>query len=63
MKPYTTAASVVFTLVAILQLLRFVLRWPVTIDGVAIPLWVSAVVCIIAATLAVMIRREARKQF
>ncbi len=61
MKPYTTAASVVFTLVAIAQLLRFALRWPVTIDGLDIPLWVSAVVCIIAGTLAVMIRREARR--
>jgi hypothetical protein len=61
MKPYTTAASIVLTLVAIAQLLRFALRWPVTIDGVDIPLWVSAIVCLIAATLAVMIRREARR--
>lgn len=61
MKPYTTAASIVFTLVAIAQLLRFALRWPVTIDGIDIPLWVSAIVCLIAATLAVMIRREARR--
>jgi hypothetical protein len=61
MKPYTTAASVVFTLVAIAQLLRFALRWPVTIDGLDIPLWLSALACIIAGTLAVMIRREARK--
>jgi hypothetical protein len=60
-KPYTTAASIVFTLVAIAQLLRFALRWPVTIDGIDIPLWVSAIVCLIAATLAVMIRREARR--
>jgi hypothetical protein len=61
MKPYTTAASAVFTLVAIAQLLRFALRWPVTINEFEIPLWVSAVAFVIAATLAVMIRREARK--
>jgi hypothetical protein len=60
MKPYTTAASVVFTLVAIAQLLRFALGWPVLVNGFPIPLWASAVTCIIAATLAVMIRREAR---
>ena len=61
MKPYTTAASVVFTLVAIAQLLRFALGWTVIINGYFIPLWMSAVACLIAATLAVMIRREARK--
>jgi hypothetical protein len=61
MKPYTAAASIVFTLVAILQLLRFALGWTVIINGFSIPLWASAVACLIAATLAVMIRREARK--
>jgi hypothetical protein len=60
MKPYTVAASVVFTLVAIAQLLRFALGWTVIINGYTVPLWVSAVACLIAATLAVMIRREAR---
>jgi hypothetical protein len=61
MKPYTTAASIVFTLVAIAQLLRFALGWTVIVNGIPIPLWVSAVACVIAATLAVMVRREAHK--
>lgn len=61
MKPYTTAASVVFTLVAIAQLLRVALGWTVLVNGIAIPLWASALACVIAATLAVMIRREARR--
>jgi len=61
MKPYTAAASIVFTLVAILQLLRFALGWTVIINGFSVPRWASAVACLIAATLAVMIRREARK--
>lgn len=61
MKPYTAAASVVFTLVAIAQLLRVALGWTVLVNGIAIPLWASAVACVIAATLAVMLRREARK--
>jgi hypothetical protein len=59
MKPYTAAASIVF--VAIAQLLRFALGWTVIINGISIPPWVSAVACLIAATLAVMVRREARK--
>ena len=61
MKPYTAAASVVFTLVAIAQLLRFALGWTVIVNGYQIPLWASAIACLVAATLAVMIRREARK--
>ena len=60
MKPFTTLASIVFTLVAIVQLLRVALGWIVTIDGYDIPRWVSFVAFLIAATLAVMVRREAR---
>ena len=58
MKPFTTAASVVFTLVALAQLLRVVLGWEVTVGGLLIPLWLSAIACLIAATLAVMVWRE-----
>jgi hypothetical protein len=61
MKPYTTAASIVFALVAIAQLLRFALGWTVIINGISIPPWCSAVACLIAATLAIMVRREARQ--
>lgn len=61
MKPYTAAASVVFTLVAIAHLLRVALGWTVLVNGIAIPLWASAAACVIAAALAVMIRREARR--
>ena len=60
MKPFTTAAFGVFTLVALAQLLRITLGWEVTVNGVLIPTWVSAVACLIAATLAVMLRRENR---
>jgi hypothetical protein len=61
MKPFTTLASIVFTLVAIAQLLRIAFGWAVTVDGIDIPRWVSAVAFVIAAALAVMVRREARK--
>lgn len=60
MKPFTTAASVVFTLVALAQLLRVALGWEVMVGGLLIPLWVSAIACLIAATLAVMVWRENR---
>ena len=60
MKPFTTVAVVVFSLVALLQLLRVALGWEVTVNGILIPLWVSVAACVIAATLAFMLSREAR---
>jgi hypothetical protein len=61
MKPFTTIAVVVFACVALLQLIRFVDAWPVSIDGFAIPVWVSAIVFVIASMLAVMLWRENRR--
>lgn len=60
MKPFTTIASLVFTLAALAQVLRLALGWEVTVGGVLIPLWVSAIACLLAATLAVMVWREQR---
>lgn len=60
MKPFTTVAVVVFSLVALLQLLRVALAWEVTVNGVLIPPWASVIACLVAATLAFMLRREMR---
>ena len=60
MKPFTAVAVVVFSLVALLQLLRVALGWEVTVNGILIPLWASVVACVVAATLAFMLSREAR---
>jgi hypothetical protein len=59
-KPFTVVAVVVLLLVSLLQLLRLVLGWAITIDGVAIPLWASGVACVVAAGLAAMVWREVR---
>jgi hypothetical protein len=61
MKPFTTIAVIVFSLVALLQLLRVALGWEVTVNGIFIPIWASAVVCVFAATLAFMLARETRR--
>jgi ABC-type spermidine/putrescine transport system permease subunit II len=61
MKPFTIVAIVVFTLVALAQLLRVALGWEVTVNGIFIPFWVSVIACVIGATLAVMLWREKRK--
>ncbi len=60
MKPFTTLAIIVFSLVALLQLLRVVLGWEVTVNGVVIPVWASIIACALAAVLAFMLRRETR---
>lgn len=60
MKPFTTAATVIFGLVALAQCLRVALKWEVTVNGVLIPPWASLVACGVAAVLAAMLWRENR---
>jgi hypothetical protein len=61
LKPVATIAVVVFSLVALLQLLRIVFGWEVTVNGIFIPLWASVIACVVAATLAFMLWRETRR--
>ena len=59
-KPFTITTVALFSLIALLQLLRFTLGWEVTVNGVTIPVWISGIAFVIAAGLAVMIWRETR---
>jgi hypothetical protein len=60
MKPFTTITIVFLSLIAILQLTRFVRGWEVLINGVSIPAWVSGLAFLIAGGLAAMLWRESR---
>jgi hypothetical protein len=60
-KPFTTIAVILFSLIALLQLVRFILSWEVTVNGITIPVWASGIAFVIAAALAVMLWREARQ--
>ena len=60
MRPFTTIAVVLFSLIALMQLLRFSLGWEVTVNGVMVPIWASAIAFVIAGGLAVMLWRETR---
>ena len=60
MKPFTTIAVVIFTIVAIVHLLRIILGWEVTIQGTVVPMWASYLGLIIAGGLAFLLRRESR---
>ena len=62
MKPFTLIAAIVFSLIAVLQLIRFILAWEVSVNGVAIPVWLSGIVFIIAGGLAAMLWVEARSR-
>jgi hypothetical protein len=60
-KPFTVIAIVIFSLIALLQVLRFILGWEVTVNGMRVPVWASAIASVIAAALAVMVWRETRR--
>jgi hypothetical protein len=61
MKPAARLATTFLALVAIAHLLRLVLRITVTAGGVSIPLWASALACIVTGGLAVLLWRESRQ--
>jgi len=50
---YAQISGAFFTLVALAQLTRTLLQWPVQVAGVPIPVWASAVAFLIVATFAV----------
>ena len=60
-KPFTTIAIFLFALIALLQLLRFVLGWEVMVNGITVPVWLSGIAFVLLAGLAVMVWRETRK--
>jgi hypothetical protein len=49
---YARLAAVIFAIIALLQLLRAVAGWPVTIGGSKMPIWPSWVAFVVAAVLA-----------
>jgi len=59
-KPFTTIAVVVFALVALIQALRIVSGWDITVNGISIPPWASGIAVVVAATLAFKVWREMR---
>ena len=61
MKPFTVIAVVVFSLIGLLQLLRFVMALRVTVSGVVVPVWLSGMAFLVAGGLAVMLWWEMRR--
>lgn len=59
-KPFTIIAIIIFALVSLSHLIRYFLGWEITVNNVAIPMWVSLLGFVIAGLLAVMLWREMR---
>ena len=60
MKPASLIAAIVLDLVAAMHLLRLVFHTEVIVGGRVVPLWVSGVGCVAAATLSFFVLLEAR---
>ena len=58
MKPITTIAAVLLGLIALVHLLRLVFGWGLVINETLIPMWLSVVVFLVFAVVAVMLWRE-----
>ena len=54
MKPrfYARLAAVMFSIIALVQLLRALFAWEASLNGVAIPPFVSGIACFAAAAMA-----------
>lgn len=61
MKPFTTIAVIMLALLALVHVFRFVRGLEIVVNGHSVPLWVSAVAALVAATLSLMIWRESRR--
>ena len=59
MRRYELVSGIFFTILALAQLTRAVLGWPVQVDGFTVPIWVSAVAFLIAGSLAMWAFRSA----
>jgi hypothetical protein len=60
MKPFSTIAAVLLTLVAVLHALRLWQGWSISVDSYAVPMWASVAGLAVAAVLAAGVWREAR---
>jgi hypothetical protein len=61
MKTVARLVTIFLTLVAVAQFLRLVLQIEVVAGGVRIPLWASAVACVVTGGLAILLWRESKR--
>ena len=62
MKPAALVATIFLALISVMQLLRFALHVQVTVSGIIVPTWLSAVACVFTGSLAIMLWLENRQK-
>ncbi|MGO9139276.1 MAG: hypothetical protein ACLP9S_13155 [Syntrophales bacterium] len=62
MKPFTTFAIVIFSLMCLMHILRTFFGWEVIFEGSRIPLWISPVGALVAGVVAYMLWRESHSK-
>ena len=61
MRRYEMVSGIIFTVMAIVQLLRTVLGWPVQIDLFTVPVWFSAIAFLVMGSMAIWAFRSGGK--
>jgi hypothetical protein len=59
MRHYERVSGAFFALLALVQLVRLVFRWPLQVASVSVPLWASAVALVVAGAMALWAFRTA----
>jgi hypothetical protein len=60
MKRYVQVSGAFFGLLALAQLTRTILQWPVQVAAVTVPVWVSGVACLITGSFALWALRSTK---
>jgi hypothetical protein len=60
MKPAALITTLFLCLITMAHLVRLMLRVPVTVDGLTIPVWLSLVAAVFTAALAFFLWKEGR---
>jgi hypothetical protein len=60
MQRYAKVSGVLFALIALVQLTRALMGWPVQVATVTVPVWVSGLACVIAGGFALWAWRVTR---
>jgi hypothetical protein len=61
LRNFTLLATVIFAIMSVLQLIRAISGWPITIGTAEIPLWLSWIAFVILGGLAVLGFTSARR--
>ena len=51
---YFVLAGIVFSIITVLHLIRIIFSWPLQLNSMNIPLWLSGVSVIVSGTLAIL---------